>query len=316
MSTITTSVDKNGQQRFRARVKYKGAVRSKVFHTSEADAEAWAAQQLIEMKSPELIVENAKPVTIGEMIEGFVNGSTTYAQTVIDSAMVLSNFTPDRITAGLVLETFPDMGPEVLFLEYVVEWGRFHGVFIKRNPFAEARQIFDDLPYRPVASSELELLIEKAKVDDGNKYIAAFLSLIMDCALKQVEALRIKKQDIDLKTGELNFEGRTIPLSEATLNFVKARIDHVSTDDLFDGISMQMVKSRLGDYCKSLKLDTITFTDMRFESMYRLTLKYGFDRAWTMFGRKSTANLAWLPASVARVRRSIESVGYEPDFTM
>lgn len=316
MSTITPSFDKNGQPRFRVRVKYKGEVRSKTIHTSQADAEAWAAEQLLEMKHADIIVAMPKPLTIGEMINGFVSDFPGFPQSVIDSARVLANFMPDRVTAGLVLETFPDMGQAAVFLEYVIEWGRHNGVFVAQNPVAAARREFDRLPFRPVADSEMELLIAKALANDENKYIAALLSVIMDGALKQVEALRLRRQDFNLKAGELNFEGRVIPLSAATIAFIKDRIEYVSGDELFSGISIQMAKSRLSDYCKFLKLDTITFTDMRFESMYRLTLKHGFDRAWGMFGRKSTANTAWLPSAVARITRLVESMGYAPNFTM
>lgn len=313
MSSITTTYGKDGKPRFRVRVKYKGEVRSKTFHTSEGDAQAWADQQLEEMNSEGAVVGAPAPFTVGEMIGEFLGEYPEYAQTASHGANAMSHLTPDRVSSELVLATFPDMGVDAMLWEYVIEWGRFHGVFFSMNPVAEARRIFDKLPYRPVADSEMQLLVEKARGNDGHGYLAAFLSLIMDGALKQVEALRIRRLDINLDETRLELDGRHTPLSQRTIKFLKARIERIDSDELFGDVSVKQSKSRLSDYCKSLRIDEVKFPDLRREGAYRLCLQYGFDRAWAMLGNPSTANSAWMIVAAERNRPLVNALGDLPD---
>ncbi|MFM0673145.1 site-specific integrase [Paraburkholderia sediminicola] len=316
MSSITTTYGKDRKPRFRVRVKYKGEVRSKTFHTSEADAQAWADQQLEEMESRVTVEGAFAPLTVGALIEGFLDEFPRYAQatSAIEGARLLSNFTPDEVTADLVLATLPDMGTEAVFLEYVIEYGRYNGVFVRQNPVAAARRVFDNLPYRPVADSEMKLLVAKARANDEHEYLAAFLSLIMDGALKQVEALRIRRQHIDLHEGQLKLDGRCVPLNPETISLLKARMALVDSDELFSNVTVKQSKSRLSDYCKFLKLDEVKFPDLRREGAYRLCLRYGSARAWTMLGNPSTATSAWMIVAAERNRRLVEAVGPLPHF--
>ncbi|MFM0648100.1 hypothetical protein PQR14_27595 [Paraburkholderia bryophila] len=316
MSSIKTTYGRDGNLRFRVRVKYKGEVRSKTFHTSEADAQAWADQQLEEMKSTDIVVGTPAPLTIGAMIQEFLRDFPGYDQAFVDGVNALSHLTPDRVSAELILATFPDMGQEAVFLEYAVEWGRHNGVFVKQNPVAAARRVFDKLPYRPVEDSEMELLVAKARENDEHEYLAAFLSLIMDGALKQVEALRIRRQHIDLHEGQLELDGRCVPLNPETISLLEARMALVDSDELFGNVTVKQSKSRLSDYCKSLGIDEVKFPDLRREGAYRLCLRYGSARAWAMLGNPSTANSAWMIVAAERNRRLVEVLGPLPDFSL
>lgn len=312
MSSIKTTYGKDGNPSFRVRVKRNGVVRSKTFHTTYAEAEAWGLEQETEMRDSEA-VDMLGPLTIGDLIDALLSEVPACDQARGGNARGLSDLTPDKLTSNVVLETFPDMGVEALFLEYVLEYGRHNGVFLSRNPVSAARQLFDKLPFRPVADSEIELLIAKAEANE-NGYFAALLSVIMDGALKQVEALRVRRQHIDVEREQLKFDGRCVPLRPQALELLTDRIKLVDSDELFSSVTVKQSQSRLSDYCNSIGIDPVKFPDLRREGAYRLCVRYGFTRAWEMLGNPSTANSAWMIVAAERNRPILNALGPLPDF--
>lgn len=318
MIKVETSYDAHGRARFRARVKVRGKYYSKVFRTSEADAIAWQIQKEAEMSSGEL--EKIIPVVpnLGKTLERFVSlVPGRYEESLIDQAQALRNFDFDQINPSVIFSTYPDMGEVVLLLEYVTEYARrWRGAQLAINPFAEARQIYDKLEFRPVSSTERYLLLKHARNNDQIGYFSALFSVAHDAALTQKDALDLQKSHIDTDKRALDFNGRFIPLPDATYDLIRDRMISVDTPGLFDGVSSEQSKSRLVDYCKLFKFDpTIKFLDLRKDGSYNLCLKYGFARAWDMLGRKTSANTAWLVAAVERNKSLVESIGSEPHFT-